>query len=218
MYRGQFKCNRSLCGVPVIVCENCKIPATSNPEQLLCELCREGYRNPTTAPDLVAEKRKAEEIFDKQQEDERQGSTKEREDRERKRRRIEERSYFDDRIFLRRLPLTVTLTKIRQALASGISGGGGTSSEFVRGCQWLVDRDHEAFYGSCILQMSDEQTTKQVIKLSKSPGGIRIDKKKVKVALVFRKDDTGNKVSKNVANPAFGQQEYPPLGKVVSAS
>jgi predicted sulfurtransferase len=62
-YRGQFKCNRgSFCGVPVIVCESCTRKAKMEPESLVCELCREGYKAPSEMPDLVALKRKAEDI------------------------------------------------------------------------------------------------------------------------------------------------------------
>ena len=61
MYRGKFKCSQSLCGVPVIVCNACRVRATEEPRSLSCELCKRNIRAPKATPDLVQLKRKAEE-------------------------------------------------------------------------------------------------------------------------------------------------------------
>ena len=193
VYRGQFKCNRSLCGVPVIVCDTCRIDATEHPEQLICELCREGHRIKSTDLDLVAQKRKAEALIESRQPTEGQAKRP--------------KTYHADQLFLRRLPLTSTFSKIQRALQNSEEEDG---REQVLSCRWLVDREHDAFYGSCIVQMADENVTKQVLKRSKLPGGIKVDKKRIKVELVFEKDEADSKSTIN----GFGQTEYPPLGKV----
>ena len=75
-YRGQYKCARAGCAVPVIVCPDCvkKIEREGllvheDPSrgirgtfgvgvELVCPLCVEGYSTPADAPDLVGQKRK----------------------------------------------------------------------------------------------------------------------------------------------------------------
>ena len=272
-YRGQYKCNRSLCGVPVIVCDTCRLKTNAiNPDNLICELCREGHRIVTPKNfDLIAQKRKAEEIYDancalkEEKDDDEAGGKKFKKPKQDQKLQQEEqdpteeplskttkkkikdtlKAYHTDRLFLRRLPLTVTFSKIRRALfvAGNDSGSGRDNnnnssddnnknnkamSTQIVGCRWLVDKKYNAFYGSCIIQLSNEHIAKQILKRSKTSkpsggangGGIKIDKKKIKVELEFKKDPNHNVVC--VAEQGgvvkeeeiFGQDEYPPLGKV----
>lgn len=103
VYRGQFKCSRGLCGVPVIVCgaNACITLATEKPERLVCDLCKEGYRAPSDAPDLVAMKRKADKIAGDETLD---PTTAPSESPPTKKPRV----FYKDRLFLRRVPLTAT--------------------------------------------------------------------------------------------------------------
>ena len=191
VYRGQFKCNRSLCRVPVIVCESCTNQATEKPETLICELCREGYKAPSAMPDLVSLKRKADETMDKLANDASCAESP----------RISKREllvkkpkiYYNDRIFLRRVPLTASFQKIKEAL--GI--------EKVAALKWLTDQESGGFYGSCIVLLSNPECKRYILE---SKGGFKVDKKRIKVADVFMKGDES--LFQN-----FIQMEYPPIGK-----
>lgn len=186
VYRGQFKCHRSLCGVPVIVCDFCARPATENPRRLICELCQEGYRAPVEAPDLVDMKRKAEELMSER------SALSKRDSLPSKKLKI----FYPDRLFLSRLPLTATLTKVREALGPG-------NVLFVK---WLTDKNNGGFYGSSIALLSSPEITQEVLKRgSLTAEGIKVDRKRIKVAQVFMKDDL-NMFEK------FQQNEYPPVG------
>mmetsp|Transcript_15325 Transcript_15325/g.17835 ORF Transcript_15325/g.17835 Transcript_15325/m.17835 type:complete len:499 (+) Transcript_15325:61-1557(+) len=182
VYRGQFKCNRSLCRVPVIVCESCTITASEKPETLVCELCREGYRAPSELPDLVRMKRKADEMVNKSQ------LTLEKDLLLKK-----PKKYYKDRIFVRRLPLTITFTKIKAILGD----------DNISAVQWLTDHNSGGFYGSCVVRLSSFESMKLI--MEKIKHGIKVDKKKIKVAEVFIKEnqDPFNN---------FVQMEYPPVG------
>ncbi len=131
VYRGQFKCCRSLCGVPVIVCQACSTKANTQPQTLTCELCKEGYHavGEQSRPDLMNLKRKAEAILAassgkssaasdgtatvasdaKKQKPDKAGITA-----------VQNTPDSDmmctKRVFLSRLPLTVTMSKLRTAL------------------------------------------------------------------------------------------------------
>lgn len=189
VYRNQFKCSRSLCGVPVIVCNSCTTLATDKPGKLMCELCREGYKAPSELPDLVAMKRKAEALTSsEQQSDAKQlKACAER----------QSRGNHEDRIFLRRLPLTVTFTKIKELL-------GGTDK--VKNLAWLVDKESGAFYGSCIVLLSSPSDVEDILD-RRSP--LKLDKKNIKVARVFRKDNEDRNLFQ-----ASAPSEYPPIGTV----
>ena len=186
VYRGQFKCHRRLCGVPVIVCDSCARPATEKPHSLICELCQEGYRAPVEAPDLVDMKRKAEKLMGER------SAVSERDSVPSKKPKI----FYRDRLFLSRLPLTATLTKVREALGPG-------NVLFIK---WLTDKSHGGFYGSSIALLSSPEITQEVLNRgSFTAEGIKVDKKRIKVAQMFKKDDL-NMFEK------FQQKEYPPVG------
>jgi len=188
VYRGKFKCCNTLCGVPVIVCESCKITATKKPEALVCELCREGHKNPTALPDLVGQKRKADRLVEN--DTDRNGSKKQSKVNDKE-------HYHGDRLFLRRLPLYSTFTKIKEALGPAD----------VRCVHWLSDKESGAFYGSCIVQVSDDEAAQRILKRHASVG-VKFEKKKMKMAHVVKKDGDDDTFSIS----SFAQKEYPPLG------
>lgn len=187
-YRGKFKCSQSLCGVPVIVCTSCDAKALKAPERLTCELCKEGYKAPEVLPDLVGLKRKAEVSLDV-------GAIPEQEflhSAKKNKSTTEQQSHVHgDRLFLSKLPLSATKSKILAAL-----GG-----EAVKLVHWLTDRKTAAFYGSCIVQMSSTDATAEAMTKS-----IRVDKKKIKIAPVSVRDD------EEWPPKGFVDKEFPPVG------
>lgn len=86
-------------------------------------------------------------------------------------------------------------SKIREALGA----------EKVKKLVWLTDRESGGFYGSCAVLLSTSTDAKQLLGTSISSGGIKIDKKRIKVAEMFEKDDE-NLFDGHV------QKEYPPVG------
>ncbi len=198
VYRGQFNCNRSLCRVPVIVCDTCTAAATDKPETLVCELCREGYRAPTEMPDLVSMKRKADAIVDATG----SGSTSSTDQAEVSSIKKKPKVYYKDRLFLRRLPLTITASKIKDEIGS----------DLVKHVHWLKDKENGYFYGSCMLQTSSEQAMNDILEKASYKGGnsasdgcIKMAKKKIKVAPVFMKKDGDLFMN-------FAEKEFPPVG------
>lgn len=190
VYRGQFKCNRSLCGVPVIVCDGCRTIAMEQPENLVCELCREGHRAPKEMPDLKSLKRKAEEMVKNEDLDEGKKRTKTFKEPA----VLREKKLYSDRLFLRRLPLNVTFSKVKEMLGS----------RHVSCLEWLKDRNTGAYYGSCIVKLSPFGVIKSKDIMQKTH---KMGKQTVKVSFVFEKD-SDVEFSRN----KFVQLEYPPLG------
>ena len=84
--------------------------------------------------------------------------------------------YYDDRLFFRRLPLSVTFQKVKDAIGK----------DKISALQWITDQQHGGFYGSCIVQVVNVDVKKEVLT---SKNGIQIENKKIKVAEVFKKDD-----------------------------
>lgn len=188
-YRGKFKCSQSLCGVPVIVCSACDARALKHPEKLTCELCKEGYKAPGSAPDLVALKRKAESLVEQTGE----GSSKKAK-LDLKASNKNAATHLD-RLFLSRLPLTITKTKLCNALRC---------AKTLKLVHWLGDKNSGAFYGSCILELHSPEATKQIMAQS---AGIKIDKKKIKIAFASIKDGEEEWPPKDYAD-----REFPPVG------
>lgn len=187
VYRGQFKCHRSLCGVPVIVCDACVRPASEKPQSLICELCQEGYRPPVQGPDLVDMKRKAEELISEK------SAVSVGDAVPSKKIKI----FYPDRLFLSRLPLTATLTKVKEAIGPG-------NVLFVK---WLTDKSNGGFYGSSIALLPSPEITQEILRKRQSTvEGIKVDRKRIKVAQVFMKDDDHGMFDN------FEQKEYPPVG------
>lgn len=187
VYRGQFKCSRSLCGVPVIVCNSCQNKAIQKPGALVCDLCKEGYRAPSQVPDLVAMKRKAEELVA-----DRPVVSDEASQQHHRKKKL--KVFYEDCLFLRRVPLTASFTKIKDAIGAD-----------VKRVIWLTDKETKAFYGSCVALMSTSCATKQLLEKGSSKTGIKIDNKRIKIAEMFQKDN-------ETLFEGFVQKEYPPIG------
>ena len=191
IYRGQFKCNRSLCRVPVIVCDSCSTTtAIQTPEALVCSLCQQGYKAPTEMPDLVTMKRKAEQIITTTT-----TTTNNNNNNNNKKQRT--KIFYKDRLFLRRVPLTVSYTKIKETLNGGVDK-----------VLWLTDKNHGGFYGSCIVLLSQTMTLQHILDKASSKNGLQIEKKKIKVSQVFQKDHPDDEIF----STNFVQTEFPPIG------
>ena len=174
LYRGKFKCSSGLCGVPVIVCDDCKEAAAASPQQLNCELCKEGYKAPQLMPDLVGLKRKAESKLANNEKNQSKKSKS-----------------CIDRLFVSRLPLTITKTRLSEALGASI-----------KTIHWHADKHTGGFYGSCIVQLESEKDAETVAEKT----ALKIDKKKVKVS--FCRDG-----GEQWPPPGHQDREYPPIGK-----
>ena len=229
VYRGQFKCSRSLCGVPVIVCNVCKDIAATQPHILTCELCKEGYLAPGDKPDLIALKRRAESLVNANSKDANGRSEAGENDTSKrksdgsgeslgKKGKFQDGEYvtFTDRLFVSRIPLTVTKTKLLNALTPVVrSKFSGVEKKVdgvsMKAIEWLVNKDNGAFFGSCIVLMNSSEVANQIIEYArKVDGGIKIDKKKLRVEFASAK-----KCQQDIPFPSStaAQGEYPPVGR-----
>ena len=218
VYRGQYKCGQGKCGVPVIVCDKCKSHADAHSEKLQCELCRIGYRmKDTNGLDLKTLKRTADQLLMNKNKSE-FSLNNELHKKQRKKsndttnaqhqRTQEDSGIYNDRLFLKRVPLTATFTKLRNALLM--------HNIEIKLVHWLTDQQTHAFYGSCIVQFAthtdisseqDDTVLQQVVKNTRT--GFKIDKKKVRVSSVRKlKRDEENVFPLT----DFVQREYPPIG------
>jgi predicted sulfurtransferase len=196
VYRGKFKCCKGLCGVPVIVCDACKPGALVEPQLLTCELCKAGYRAPKTNPDLAGLKRKAEahvHVSPGEEPCRKSAPTKQPQMHEGSSSDEESKPTIavNDRLFLGRLPLTVTKTKLAQVL-------GGE----IKLVHWMTDRQTGAFYGSCLVQLDSANVAAAVLDRT-----VKIDKKKVKVSLARAKE------GEMWPPDNYQEREYPPVGR-----
>merc|ERR1719330_238073 len=183
-YRGQFKCSQSLCHVPVIVCQNCTREATDKPENLICELCRQNHRMPSEMPDLVGLKRKADEIADVDNSSPPVVTSNKKDKLAQK-----PKSYYKDRLFFRKVPLTASFTKLKDTLGP----------KRIKALHWLTDRESGGFYGSCIALMSSVDDKIYALERASTSEGIRLGKKKIKIMEVFKKESDDNLFQKDFA-------------------
>jgi hypothetical protein len=190
-YRGKFKCSRSLCGVPVIVCTSCDAKALKHPKKLNCDLCKEGYRAPDTAPDFVALKRKAESLV--------QANTTKGPEKKKIKKSQRESKCHSDRLFLARLPLTISKSKLCESL--------DISKEDVKVLHWLTDKSSGAFYGSCVLEITSAQAIKDIVEKATSGGGIKIERKKTRVSFASLKE------GEEWPPKDYVSREFPPVGR-----
>jgi len=200
-YRGKFKCSQSLCGVPVIVCPNCDSCGLKHPEKLTCELCKEGYRAPTSGLDLVELKRKADSIVNTTNRSVKRDTDCLSEVSLRNKKAKKGGSNHNDRLFLARLPLSISKSKVTDALV-----GRGCKDQIKR-VHWLTDKDNGAFYGSCIVEFAFVEIAKKVMGKATVGGGIKLGKKKIRVSLVSVKEG-------DVWPPKdYAEKEFPPVGR-----
>lgn len=226
VYRGQYNCSSNLCGVPVIVCSRCVPQADTNPKSLQCDLCRDNYRGPQARPNLAEIKRKAEaRTMMSSTSDANKKQKLDNTD-------LKEGDYYPDRLFISRLPLTATVTKLQQALLPPEVPLTHAQRQAFR-VHWLTDPTTNAFYGSCIVQMPNARVVTNTVSKAKSHAdkttrhGIRVDKKRIKVAYVRKLKEEENRKSKSkqcnapqasaelleglFSLPNFTNAEYPPL-------
>eukprot|EP00933_Yihiella_yeosuensis_P060558 TRINITY_DN63307_c0_g1_i1.p1 TRINITY_DN63307_c0_g1~~TRINITY_DN63307_c0_g1_i1.p1 ORF type:complete len:528 (-),score=140.07 TRINITY_DN63307_c0_g1_i1:150-1733(-) len=167
LYRGGFKCSASDCQVPVIVCLDCrtKFENLIKPPELQCPLCEEGFRLRDLegpALNVVAEKRKA-------TNQEAGGAAS----RAKKRREKYAENAPSKRLFVGKLPLTVNLKEVKEALGSG-----------VRALQWIVDKETRLWYGNSFVQMTSKADAKRVVEEASKDPGIKIGKRKLRINFV----------------------------------
>lgn len=192
-YRGQHKCSRTIpssglsCAVPVIVCTECQKAATDEPQTLACPLCVRGYQTPDTAPDLVGQKRKLG-LIEKGGIDVVTGQKV-----------VHRNSTKSQRLFVGKLPLTTTASKLRQAFADAE----------IETIQWIVDHETKAFYGSAFCQMASMEDAVKAQSLGSiplSPSKKKQRQKKAQVAFApLRENERWSLVS-------YIETEYPPIG------
>ena len=191
-YRGQHKCAKIIpssglpCSVPVIVCNECQKPATDEPEKLSCPLCVKGYQTPETAPDLIGQKRKLGLIVN--------GGV----DLVTGQRVVREQQRVSQRLFVGKLPLTITASKLRHAF-------GDAKIEKI---QWIVDHETKSFYGSAFCQMASVKDATKAY----SFGSIQLSQKKKErkhKARVAYAPIRENEIWPLISNVEL---EYPPIG------
>ncbi|KAL7564125.1 hypothetical protein ACA910_012396 [Epithemia clementina (nom. ined.)] len=174
------------CGVPVIVCSSCTKYATDHFDELRCPLCQEGYQAPPIRPNLTQLKQRAEQKTQQISKDQPQSGVSRREAESMMQNwALEDPKKIDsakllkgvsegaavcrkDCLFVSRLPLTTTKTKMEALFGS------------ITVLHWLTDRRTYAFYGSCIIQLSSSHDAKQVLNQHQRHRLV-MDKKKIKV-------------------------------------
>ena len=193
-YRGQHKCSRTIpssglpCAVPVIVCIECQKTATDEPQSLACPLCVKGYQTPETAPDLVGQKRKLG-LIQKGGKDIVTGL-----------KLVKKNSMVSQRLFVGKLPLTTTASKLRQAF-------GDANIETV---QWIIDHETNAFYGSAFCKMASIDDAVRV----ESLGSISLQPSKKKKRRLKKARISFAPLRKNEKWPpdSYVETEFPPIG------
>jgi hypothetical protein len=159
VYQGKYCCSRKECKVPVIVCHKCCGSGAHKRATLLCPLCKEGHSlRELPLPDLVGQKRRL--AVSKSGLD---ASSK----------RIASTTAVvsaepSHRLFVGKLPLTITATSLRHALL-GSSPGSLFSADHLS-IEWLTDRKTSLFYGSAFVGMPTVDAAAAVV--ARGGGGI----------------------------------------------
>jgi len=190
-YRGQHKCTKIIpssglpCAVPLIVCNACQQTATNEPQTLSCPLCVKGYQTPIAVPDIVGQKRKLGLIVN--------GGdlvTGQKVSREPKR--------ASQRLFLGKLPLSITASKLRRAFGNAK----------IKTIQWIIDHETKGFYGSAFCQMASMEDATKVHALGSIPISQHKRKRKQKVRVAYAP------LRENEIWPleSYLEKEYPPIG------
>ena len=97
-----------------------------------------------------------------------------------------------DRLFLSRLPLTATRSKLQEAF------GGNMIEEH----HWLRDKQTGAFYGSCIVKFHTSEAAAKAMMPT-----LKVDKKKVKLAYCQSREGD------SWPPEPLMNKEYPPIGR-----
>lgn len=144
LYKGKHVCSNKDCKVPVIVCDRCRKRAESELKSaLLCPLCETGHElRDLPLPDLVGQKRKLALAGN---------------DTAGAKKRATKTDLEHVRwVHVARLPLTVTASDVRLALAGVVPGKGaptGVSTASGGGrVEWIADQDTGFYYGSAYVE------------------------------------------------------------------
>lgn len=158
LYKGKHVCSNKECKVPVIVCDGCRKRAeTELKSALLCQLCERGHvLRDLPLPDLVGQKRKLALAGNA-------GVTTG------GRKKVAKRDMEPARwVHVARLPLIITASEVRLALAGVTPGKGapaGVSTANGGGrVEWIPDRDTGFFYGSCYVEFPSTEDAERAVK------------------------------------------------------
>ena len=180
IYRGQFTCSGILpppigkCGVPVIVCNSCQKRQNLDKDSLRCPLCEEGYVPPSTAPNVIALKRKFEEKIgsggmggsssvgvtgagD--------GATPSEQSKRAKREAKAAAADPCTRLFVGGLPFVTNATAVRAALADAAMPVAAS----VHAIRWLQDHKTKLFYGSAFVEVDSLDAAKAIVQKAAEP-------------------------------------------------
>ena len=157
LYKGKHVCSNKECKVPVIVCDGCRKRAeTELKSALLCQLCERGHvLRDLPLPDLVGQKRKL--------------ALGKRWRHHRREKKVAKRDMEPARwVHVARLPLIITASEVRLALAGVTPGKGapaGVSTANGGGrVEWIPDRDTGFFYGSCYVEFPSTEDAERAVK------------------------------------------------------
>ena len=181
LYKGKHVCADKECKVPVIVCERCRGRAEGELKHALrCPLCEAGVSlRDLPLPDLVAQKRKLALDGNRERTSRSGGSADDRAGKK-PRRRLDAARW----VHVARLPLAVTASDVRLALA-GVERGKGAPAAVSKHAggdtvEWIADKTTGFFYGSCYVEFPSEEDAKTcVARCAEAPP--RIGKKSARV-------------------------------------
>ena len=102
------------------------------------------------------------------------------------------------RLFLGKLPLTITASKLRRAFGNAK----------IKTIQWIIDFDTKGFYGSAFCQMASMEDATKVHALGSIPISQHKRKRKQKVRVAYAP------LRENEIWPleSYLEKEYPPIG------
>lgn len=213
-YRGKHRCKQVLettglpCNVPVIVCPDCQQTGYKQPELLACPLCATGYQPPTGSPDLIGQKRKLGVINDN-------GDFVTGRKLEREPTKKETAVRPSRRLFVGKLPLRITASALRHALAR--AAGYKSASGNVQTIEWILDHQTRSFYGSAFCGMASLKDAEAIVDFCGTAGGLEVGRS----LRSKRKREKIRRARIAFAPPREGEiwpasdyleTEYPPLG------
>lgn len=159
IYRGAKTCAVQDCKIPVVVCDECQ---SADPKKMKCPLCAEGDRFALRqlAPPRIVNLSNA---------------TNKRKNVDRNVISSAKRARYADkdpstRLFVGKLPLSIDVPRIEQALGSSI-----------KVLQWIYDKQTDYFYGSAWLEVPTLKEAKMIAEKSASTQGIKIDGKRLRI-------------------------------------
>lgn len=208
-YRGQHRCGQILsatglpCNVPVIVCDDCQDKARL--QTLSCTLCEAGYEIPEEVPDLVGQKRKLG-IIGQDGVDHVTGKNLAPTKRQRS-------ALPSRRLFVGRLPRTITASALRKALQRASK----STTTTISAIQWIVDHQTQTFYGSAYCEMESVEASTTVMETVQARGGLQVgpflrSRKKHQKIRPARINYCPIQDGETWPSKTHSESEYPPIG------